>query len=483
MTTTGTSAAAPARLLAALAPPRPTAPAGPPRPWRLLVLACLGLAALSLLGPSQPTYDPWAWLIWGRDIVHLDLVTTAGPSWKPLPVLFTTPFAVIGTGAAPDLWLVVARAGGLLALAMAYRLASRLGGRAAGVLAVVSLAGASLFASFAFRGNSEGLLVGLALWAIERHLDGRPRDAFLLGTACALLRPETWPFVALYGLWLVASAREDPRRGRTVALVGGAGVLVAVLWFVPEYIGSGNVFRAASRALEPVPDSPAQAAHPFVAVFTNSAAALWAPAYVGGVLAVLLALLGDRRDPRNRAVLALAIGSTVLMITVAVLAEIGFTGNLRYVALPASLVCVLAGVGWARAFALVRRRAGAVVAAVAALVVLAAAVPFAVADVNRTRGQFRAALDEAAVADDLPAAIAKAGGPAAIERCGRVKTGPFETQLVAWHLHMHQHTIGLLPTPPATVVAVRGSGRPAGAPGFRTVALTKRWVVQTSCAR
>ena len=483
MTTTGTSAAAPARLLAALAPPRPTAPAGPPRPWRLLVLACLGLAALSLLGPSQPTYDPWAWLIWGRDIVHLDLVTTAGPSWKPLPVLFTTPFAVIGTGAAPDLWLVVARAGGLLALAMAYRLASRLGGRAAGVLAVVSLAGASLFASFAFRGNSEGLLVGLALWAIERHLDGRPRDAFLLGTACALLRPETWPFVALYGLWLVASAREDPRRGRTVALVGGAGVLVAVLWFVPEYIGSGNVFRAASRALEPVPDSPAQAAHPFVAVFTNSAAALWAPAYVGGVLAVLLALLGDRRDPRNRAVLALAIGSTVLMITVAVLAEIGFTGNLRYVALPASLVCVLAGVGWARAFALVRRRAGAVVAAVAALVVLAAAVPFAVADVNRTRGQFRAALDEAAVADDLPAAIAKAGGPAAIERCGHVKTGPFETQLVAWHLHMHQHTIGLLPTPPATVVAVRGSGRPAGAPGFRTVALTKRWVVQTSCAR
>jgi len=154
MTTTGTSAAAPARLLAALAPPRRTAPAGPPRPWRLLVLACLGLAALSLLGPSQPTYDPWAWLIWGRDIVHLDLVTTAGPSWKPLPVLFTTPFAVIGTGAAPDLWLVVARAGGLLALAMAYRLASRLGGRAAGVLAVVSLAGASLFASFAFRGAS-----------------------------------------------------------------------------------------------------------------------------------------------------------------------------------------------------------------------------------------------------------------------------------------------------------------------------------------
>src|SRR3954452_22475990 len=140
MTTTGTPPPAPPPPLAPPAPPRPAAPAGPPRPWRLLVLACLGLAALSLLGPSQPTYDPWAWLIWGRDIVHLDLVTTAGPSWKPLPVLFTTPFAVIGTGAAPDLWLVVARAGGLLALAMAYRLAGPLrggggGGRPGGALA------------------------------------------------------------------------------------------------------------------------------------------------------------------------------------------------------------------------------------------------------------------------------------------------------------------------------------------------------------
>ena len=480
MTTTGTSAPARGRLLAALVPPRPLAPQGPPRPWRLLVLACLGLAALSLLGPSQPTYDPWAWLIWGRDILHLDLVTTSGPSWKPLPVLFTTPFALLG-GAAPQLWLVIARAGGLLALAMAYRLASRLGGRAAGVIALLSLAGASLFASFAFRGNSEGLLVGLALWAVERHLDGRPRDAFLLGTACALLRPETWPFIALYGVWLVASDRDGPRPWRTVALVGGAGAVVAALWFVPEYIGSGNLFRAASRALEPVPNSPAQAAHPFIAVFTNSAAALSPPVYVGGVLAVLLALFGDRGDPRRTAVLALAAGSTVLMVTVAVLAEIGFTGNLRYVALPASIVCVLAGVGWAQAFALVRHRIGTVAAAIATVVVLAAAAPFALADVHRTGDQFQSARDEADVAADLPAAIAKAGGAAAIKRCGRVKTGPFETQLVAWYLHEHQVRIGLVPIPPATVVAVRGSGRPAGAAGFRTVAVTRRWVVQTSC--
>ena len=464
--------------------PRPTLPAEPTgrrRPWRLLVLGCFALAALSLIVIAQPTYDPWAWLIWGRDIVHFDLVTQSGPSWKPLPVMFTTPFALFGDDAAPSLWLVVARAGGLLALAMAFRLAARLSGTAAGIIAAVSLACAELFASFAVRGNSEGLLVGLALWAVERHLDRRYRDAFLLGVACALLRPETWPFVALYGLWLVAGHRDGPRTARTAALVGGAGVLVAVLWFVPEYIGSGNLFRAASRALEPVPDSPAQAEHPFLAVFTNSASALWVPAYVGGVLAVLLALAGQLERGARAVVLALAAASTTLMVTVAVLAEIGFTGNLRYVALPASLVCVLAGVGWAEAVRFVRRRAGARVGVAVAALLVVAAVPFALHTASGLGDQMDQMRAEGDVARQLPLAIERAGGERAVLRCGTVKSGPFETQLVAWHLHLHQYQVGLLPNPPATLFALRG-GALAEAPGFRTVAATKRWLVRTACA-
>ena len=141
--------------LRALAPARShAADEGPPRPWKALVLACLGLAALSLLGPSEPTYDPWAWIIWGRQITELDLSTTSGPSWKPLPVLFTTPFALFGDAAAPNLWLLIARAGGLLAIAMAYRLGSRLGGRAAGAIAGASLLLADEFVRNFARGNS-----------------------------------------------------------------------------------------------------------------------------------------------------------------------------------------------------------------------------------------------------------------------------------------------------------------------------------------
>ena len=61
-----------------------------------VLIGCLAVAALSLVFPSTPTYDPWAWIMCGREILQLDLVTTGGPSWKPLPVLFTTPFAIFG---------------------------------------------------------------------------------------------------------------------------------------------------------------------------------------------------------------------------------------------------------------------------------------------------------------------------------------------------------------------------------------------------
>ncbi len=176
-------------------------------------------------------------------------------------MLFTTPFALTGDTWAPELWLVIAQAGGLLAFAFTYRLAARLAGWPAGVIAAGGLVLADEFIRNFARGNSEGLLVGLCLWAIERHLDGRRRDAFLLGVAAGLLRPELWPFLLAYGLWLMWT---DRARGCSCV---GCGALTLVLWFVPEYVGSGDFMRAASRAREPNPDSAAFADIPFVETF------------------------------------------------------------------------------------------------------------------------------------------------------------------------------------------------------------------------
>src|SRR4051794_39855421 len=363
------SVPATARPRAAPAPAGGGAAAPPaPRRWKALVLRGRGLAALSLLGPAVPTYDPWAWIIWGREITHLDLNTVSGPSWKPLPILFTTPFALFGDSAAPGLWLLMSRAGGLLAIAMAYRLAARLGGRAAGIVAAAALFLAEEFVRNFARGNSEGLLVALCLWAVERHLDGRRTDAFLLGLGAALLRPEVWPFWGLYGLWL---AYTEPRRR---VVVGGTFVLCGFLWFAPEYWGSGDWLRAANRARQPNPDSPAFAAHPFLEVFKRSSTVLAAPVLLGALVALLAAARERRWDVR----LALGAAAALLMIAVALMTEGGFAGNLRYVALPAALVCVLAGIGWVGLVRAVRGRFGRVAGAALAVALALAAAPFVV---------------------------------------------------------------------------------------------------------
>ena len=463
-----------ARVLAA------PSPAGPGRPIALLALACLTLAVLSLLGPSTPTYDPWAWIIWGREVIHLDLVTTDGPSWKPLPILFTAPFSLVGDGPAPELWLVVARTGGLLAIAMAFRLGARLAGPVAGAIAAVSLTLADEFVRNFARGNSEGLLVAFCLLALERHLDGRRRDAFLLGFLAGLLRPEVWPLWGLYGLWLVAVEWRGRPPWRTIALVGGTGLLTLVVWFMPEYLGSGSLLRAAERARQPNPDSPAFAAFPFLEVFRRSASILSIPVYVGAAFAVGLALR-DRRQRSAGVVATLAVLSTALMVAVALMTEGGFAGNLRYVALPAAMVCILAGAGWVAVYRLARDRLSVTVAGVLAGLALAASAPFAIGDVDRLAGQMdRLAWEADLYGDNLKAVIAKAGGERALKACGPVFTGAFQTQAVAWYLHLHATEVSIFPAPPGTMIAPHYTAH-ARDPRFPAVTRTTRWMVGSSC--
>jgi hypothetical protein len=480
---TSTSATAPApasaltRLRAAAAVPDS---AGLVRAWRALVLACLTLAALTLLLPSVPTYDPWAWIIWGREIAHLDLVTTDGPSWKPLPILFTTPFSVFGDTGAPALWVLVARAGGFLSVAFAYRLAARLAGPVAGGIAAVTLLISDEFIRNWARGNSEGLLVALCLWAVERHLDGRRRDAFLLGFAAGLLRPEVWPFWGLYGLWLIAGAWRSRPPWREIALVAGTGVLMLAVWFLPEYVGSGSALRAAARARQPNPDSAAFAASPFLEVFRRSATILTVPVYVGALVAAAGAWRERRRDAHARLLLGLAAIATALMIAVALMTQGGFAGNLRYVALPAAVVCIMAGAGWvdlARAAGR-RFRAGAALVAVAAVALWT---PFTISDVGELRTGMQRVADEADFyGPNLRAAIAKAGGEDRLKACGGIVTGPLETQAVAWYLHVHETDVTIFPMTPATVLARQGSAL-ALDPRFPRVTETSQWSIGSSC--
>ncbi|MDQ3769350.1 MAG: hypothetical protein M3370_07740, partial [Actinomycetota bacterium] len=306
-------------------------------------VACLVLAALSVvLLPSTPSYDPWAWIVWGREITQGELDTVFGPSWKPLPVLFTTPLALAGD-VAPDLWLVLARAATLGAAVVAYRLGTRVAGPLAGVLGALLLLLQPTYLRTQLFGFSEGLLVLCGLLAVERHLDGHRAHAFALGLAAGLLRPEAWPFVGLYALYLLWE-----QRSRFGWLATG-GVAMVALWVLPELWGSGNMFRAAERANSPNPGSPAFAAAPSLAVLADFVRALGPLAIAGLILAPLAARSRTADSEGRRAVALLGALAAGWLGLVAAMTEMGFAGNLRYLFLPMGFLAVVAGAGvaWA----------------------------------------------------------------------------------------------------------------------------------------
>jgi hypothetical protein len=455
----------------------------------VLTVASVVVAALTLLLPSAPTYDPWSWIIWGREIAHLDLVTTQGPSWKPLPVMFTTIFSLFGSWA-PDLWLIVARAGAIAAVVLAFRLARRLGGGVVGgVAAACALAIAPWWIRNAALGNSEGLIVAFLFATIDRHLAGDKRAAFLFAVCAGLLRPEAWPFLGLYGLVLLW------RRDVSARVVIGLGVATILLWLLPEWWGSGDLFRAAHRAKDVNPGAPTYADNPARAVLDDAGEMLTGP-LLAGLIAAGVMLIARRRAA---AALAVLIGLAIAWLAlVAYMTSDGFSGNQRYLIAPLALLIVLGatGAGWAlgQALALARRAlpaldkvtarpATAIVAVVAIAVGFGFAVPsFKTFDVNLSSLKYQAEL-----ADELPGLVRAAGGAEKLKACGRSYTGPFLVPVVAWNLHEHIGDVALTPQAPAVVFRVKTTGRSRPVPSLKgvgddtTVATGVKWRIVTAC--
>jgi hypothetical protein len=402
--------------------------------YRVVIVGSLLLALASLAYPSAPAYDPWAWIIWGREILHGHLVTTGGPTWKPLPVIFTTLFAPFG-GAAPGLWLVVARAGGIMAVGLSSVLAFRLAapGRVnQATAAVLAGAGVALLAGFpdsVALGESEGLLIAVIMLAVLRHLDGVPRQALALGFTAGLIRPETWPFLGLYA---VLVWRRDPQI--RAAVVAGLA-MVGALWFLPELWGSGSVTRGVAWAQNVRTGSPALAQHPFWAEISTQAWPLIIPPFKVG-LAILAALVGFAGKRLGGKALALGAVGLIWVLEEAVLTQLGFSGSDRYLLAPAALVVVAGAVGWARLLASAQavRVARVAPATGLCLVVFAAAIPWQgthMARVTHTATELR---DQAMLWRDLRLAVSEAGGSQRLIDCGAIQTNPSEVPLAAWTL-------------------------------------------------
>jgi hypothetical protein len=479
------------------------------RLYAYAAVAAVAIGAVSLLLPSTPSYDPWAWLVWGREIIHLNLHTTGGPSWKPLPMIFTTLFSLFG-GAAPDLWLVVARAGAVLAVIMSFKLAwrvtrdlaprgdgagtrthrfSRLAPLLAGAIAAIGLIDSIAFISDNALGYSEGLAAALLLIAVDRHLDGAPRQAFVAAFFAALDRPEIWVFWVPYGILLL---RSDARSRR---LVVGLFALIPLLWFGPELWGSGHLLRNVTRALHPRSNSPAFARCPVCTVFTQEAwPALLDRVKSPGIIAIAVAaggLLrarpsrwGGRRAEGSRgggwptdsairaraSLLAIGLFGLIWWLGIAVETQAGFSGNRRYLVLGTAPVAIAGGVAWGwlvqaapgwlgrighRSAGLRRiatSRLALPASALAALTLFIMIPPWMGAVVPALRRTHGALVYQARLRQDLAAAV-QALGRRQILACGTVMTEGFQVPMVAYMLDVPTMRVQAPP-------AVAGTGAP-----------------------
>lgn len=368
--------------------------------------AAVAVAVASLALPAALSFDPWAWLVWGRETTRLALDTTGGPSWKPLPVLITTLTAPFGASAAA-LWMLVARAGAILALVGAYRLATRFAGAGAGVLAAALLLltpdGDPRFLRLVGEGHVAPLTATFALFAVEFHLGDRPLRVLGLGWCAALLRPEAWPFVALYALWIWF------RRPRHRGLVALTLVGIPTLWFGGDWWGSGDPLQGADTAQVSAHLSVFERFRQAVEV---AASIVVAPAWVAAGLA-----LWSARRRRERALWAMAAGGAIWSGLVIVMATaLGYAALSRFHLPVAALACVLAGIGAARGLGALRRAGRPVLAGVAVIASVVALVPRAsgvvpVLEEVAERGQ---------VEHDLDRVIALSGGSVALASCGEV---------------------------------------------------------------
>jgi hypothetical protein len=395
-------------------------------PFLLAAAACLALAALSAaLVATVPSYDPWSWIVWGREVSdpHLSFAVGGGPSWKALPFLFTSVFGLFGN-AAPTLWVITARAGGLLGVVAAYRLGSLLAARStrgarwmpvlAGVVAALGVVLTQQWAYYMFRGTSEPMLVGAALWAVDRHLAGRYWPAFLLGLAAALIRPEAWPFILLYAVWLWR--REPGLRPRVLILLGLAAI--PFLWFVPPWVGSGQPFLAASHAKS---YNGHLGSNPFFEVLRRGGDLQILPILVFGLVATAFAWFRGR----DRLILGLAAAAAAWWVLVVAMTLAGYPGLERFFLPAAGLTCVLGGVGLVQVAELLsgtvaarwRSSSGQWALGAAVLVLLAVSIPFTTTRVDEARAQ--PALADRAVTrlDQLSAAVKAVGGHAAVFPC------------------------------------------------------------------
>ena len=201
------------------------------------------------------------------------------------------------------------------------------------------------------------------------------------------------------------------------------------------------------------------------------------PLLVGAAIAVVQAW---RARDRVRLTLGRA-RAVALMIAVAAMTQAGFAGNLRYVALPAALVCVLAGAGWVDLVRGARARFGRRSRRRARRAPAGRDRPV------RAPGRAASCATTSTSCGPSPSSTTgcrrsspRRAGADALLRCGPVYTPPFEVQAVAWAMHVHSSQVGIFAAPPGTTLGGHFSAL-GHDPRFPEITKNRRWIVGRNC--
>ncbi len=201
--------------------------------------ARLGFAALcvgALVGyfafPTYPTYDSFYALLWGRDLLHLqlpDFGVYRAPTEHPLAIAFGMFCSLFGqTGAR---LMVLGSIASFVALTVGlFRLTRLCFGPLVAVLAALLMLTRLYDANLAAQGYLDLTYLALIVWAtaleVERPRRGTP--VFVLLALAGLLRPDAWVLAGVYWLWCAWPARAlllsgAGRGGATAGTAPGAG--------------------------------------------------------------------------------------------------------------------------------------------------------------------------------------------------------------------------------------------------------------------
>jgi hypothetical protein len=411
--------------------------------WWLVALAiiAISIAMIGILG-TRPGYDPYGWMVWGYQTLHGSLNLGGAPSWKPFTYLFNVPYAIFGHYAL-WIWMVtsvsVALAGAVFGGRIAYKLTApdskhRHAAIVAAIVAGAAVLGIQDYFHYVMSVQSDPMLVTVCLAAIDCCLNRRYAWAWWLGALVSLGRPEVWPFVGLYGIWVWL-------RFPKMRWMLYTGILAnAFLWFGVPTITNGRPNIAGQLAME----SPRECTTSKITCTWDRYTALnYLPVEIMALVAVVVAAIR-----RNLVVLTLAALTLGWVIVEMAFALHGFPAVPRYLFEPGAMTGVLAGIacGWLLLDASQLNRALPRWAGIPVVAVFVAVmIPGAISQMRTEHKDVFHERMRTTEINKLAATINALGGYKSLLACGHPVVNVEYVSIMAWYTHLNTGVVGHRP--------------------------------------